>query len=97
MVADKIMHEQAVKWQQSQNQVGSAVADEYVIMGLRNSKYYGLKTTGSYIWELLAAPISQDDIVTALLDTYDVSPEQCRQDVAAFLKHLADEALITKV
>lgn len=86
-----------VRWQQSQQQVGSAVADEFVLMGLASSKYYGLKDSASVIWPLLKAPVTLEEIVNHLLEHYDVAPDVCRNDVSKFLHQLEDESLIRRI
>ena len=84
------------KWCRSECQVSSAVDGEFVLMGLHNSLYYGLKSSGSRIWEMLEMPVTASQIVSALMDEYDVSRERCQSDVEAFLKKLSDESLIKR-
>lgn len=86
-----------LNWRQSDQQVSSAVADEFVLMGLKNSLYYGLKDTAGRIWQLLETAVSVDDIVKVLLQEYDVDEAACRRDVTQFLQKLASESLITAV
>ena len=84
------------KWRRSPRQVSSAVDGEFVLMGLHNSFYYGLKASGSRIWQLLENPITAAQIVEALMAEYEVTREVCEGDVAAFLEKLEKESLIQR-
>lgn len=71
------------------NMNGSAV-----MMDIATGKYYNLGETGGHIWELLEQPTSLSGLLNALTAEYDVSPEQCKADVLAFLQQLADRGLL---
>ncbi|PZD97717.1 lasso peptide biosynthesis PqqD family chaperone [Paenibacillus sambharensis] len=76
---------------------GGLVTDmdgEKVMMSITNGKYYSLGEVGSRIWELAASPVSMEDIVSALLQEYEVDPAACRTEVAMFLEQLRREGLI---
>ncbi len=47
-----------------------------------------LNPTGAYLWELLETEQTVDTLVAALLDRYEVSDEQARTDVEAFVAKL---------
>lgn len=72
------------------NMNGSAV-----MMDISTGKYYNLGQTGGRIWELLEAPTTLPTLVQSLTAEYDISPEQCREEVMTFLRQLADRNLIT--
>jgi hypothetical protein len=67
---------------------------EVVMLSIENSEYYGMDKVGSRIWELLEQPHSFKALVTALMDEYEVSEEQCSNETLAFLKKLTDKELI---
>ncbi len=67
---------------------------ETVLLDMKNGQYFGLDSIGTRIWQLLVAGTRPDDIIDTLLAEYRVSPEQCQQDVAAFLQRLALRSLI---
>ncbi|CAM4281005.1 lasso peptide biosynthesis PqqD family chaperone [Paenibacillus tarimensis] len=76
---------------------GGLVTDmdgEKVMMSIANGKYYSLGEVGSRIWELAATPVSMEDIISTLLEEYEVDPAACRTEVAAFLEQLRREGLI---
>ena len=47
-----------------------------------------MNPTGAYLWEQLAKPCTEEELVNALLDRYDVTADQARADTAAFLEPL---------
>ncbi|MDP4291707.1 MAG: PqqD family peptide modification chaperone [Bacteroidota bacterium] len=57
-----------------------------VMMHIEKGKYYGLNPVGKRIWELVEQPRSFEDIVAVLLSEFNVSEEQCREEVKAFLE-----------
>lgn len=48
-----------------------------------------VNTTGAYLWELLSREQTEQSLVQALTDRYEVSREVALEDVQAFLKKLA--------
>ena len=44
-----------------------------------------LNTTGAFIWELLEEEKTEDELVAALIEKYDIDDETSRRDVVAFL------------
>jgi len=48
-----------------------------------------LNPTGAFLWELLAEDRSLEDLVTAMVDHFDVDREQAHVDVQLFLNEIA--------
>ena len=72
----------------------SQIDDEVVMMNIQSGKYYGMDTIGSRIWELINEKIQVQQVVDQLLEEYDVSQEQCKNDVLEFLKELNENKLV---
>ena len=53
-----------------------------------------LNQTGRLLWDLIAEGNDADTMVTRLTDKYDVSEENARRDVEAFIKVLADKGIL---
>ena len=49
-----------------------------------------LNGTGKFLWQRLEAGAEADELVQALLQEYDVSPETARQAVDAFVARLKE-------
>jgi hypothetical protein len=50
--------------------------------------------TGRYIWELLAEDRSLEDLVTAVVERFEVEPDRAGADVRAFVGDLAQQGCI---
>ena len=54
-----------------------------------------LNSTGAFLWQRIAErDVTEDDLVAALLETYDVTPELAKRDVAGFIKTVSDGGLL---
>ena len=80
--------------QASDEIVSSKLDDEVVMMSIEKGAYYGLDKIGSRVWELLATPRTVSDICDILIQEYDVTREQCEQDMLAWFTELAENNLI---
>lgn len=78
----------------SDEQVSSRVADEEVILNLKNGSYYGLNPVGARIWELIQEPMTVAALIEQLVEEYEVTPEQCREDITALLHEMQEEGLV---
>ena len=78
----------------SQDQVGSELAGETVLLSMKTARYYGLADVGAHIWSLVQNPITVAEICEMVVREYDVAPAQCQVDVARFLEDLATHGLI---
>jgi len=62
---------------------------EVCLFNPESAEYLNLNTTGSWIWNLLEAPIDLDGLVLALQERFEVDPATCRLETKRFV----DEAL----
>jgi Coenzyme PQQ synthesis protein D (PqqD) len=75
--------------------VHSAIDGEVVMMSLDKGEYFGLNAVGSHVWNRLQEPRSMGELCRHLQEKFEVSDEQCRQDVARFLSQIAECGLIS--
>lgn len=80
--------------QRSETALSSPVADEMVMFDTAHGKYYGLNDIAVAIWKRLEEPVTVREVCDSLIAEFDVSPDQCREDVVAFLTRLKDKDLI---
>lgn len=66
--------------------VGSAAMD--------NNGMFVMTELGGYIWQMLEGGMTKEEIITALLEEYEVEESILRGDVEDFLQRLADRKLI---
>jgi len=78
----------------SQDQVSCDLSGEAAILNLKAGVYYGLNTVGASIWKLIQEPRSVKEIQDAILEEYEVDPEQCGRDVLELLQELSNHELI---
>ena len=75
-------------------QLSTRLGDEVVILGLRNSEYYGLSDVGVRIWELLQTPQTLSVIVDTVVAEYDVDRERAAADLTTLLEDLQARGLV---
>ena len=70
-----------------------------VAVGQASEEFNGLITlneTGAFLWKMLQAGTTYEDMLKALLDEYDVSEADAKAGIDAFLKSIRDAELIDK-
>lgn len=75
------------------------VAGQYVVIaiGEASKTFHGmikLNSTGKDIWEGLESGFEEQQIVDLLMDKYQVSQEQVREDVQEFLKQMKEVGIL---
>lgn len=81
----------------SRDQVAADLADETIILGMKDGIYYGVDGVAARIWSLVQQPVALADVVRAIVDAYDVDEAQARADVLAFVASLESHGLVTRV
>ena len=76
------------------------IADQYmaVPVGARAKELHGmigLNETGAFIWDRLSKGQSQDDIVKALCEEYEVQNDAAAASVERFLEKLRAEGMLS--
>jgi hypothetical protein len=67
---------------------------EAVILNMKNGKYYGVNSVGSSIWAAIQVPVSFLEVVSSIMDEYEVDEVTCRESVFNFLELMAKEDLV---
>ncbi len=75
------------------------VADSYVVVpiGPAVANFNGminLNGAGAFLWQLLENETTEDEVVNAMLQQYEVSEELARADVKKFITQLKDADLL---
>ena len=84
------------KYCRNSNIIDGAIDDNQVMMHIEKGKYFGLNSVGKRIWELIEKPKTLDEITELLLSEYDLSAEQCKQEVSPFLEKAIGYGIILK-
>ncbi|MFN8579069.1 MAG: lasso peptide biosynthesis PqqD family chaperone [Candidatus Sericytochromatia bacterium] len=74
--------------------VASELDDGLVMMSLENSSYYGLDPIGKRVWEILEEKTSVENLISKLIEEYDISKDECQKDILELLNSFAKENLI---
>jgi len=77
--------------------VAAEIDGDLVMMSLEKNAYFGLDAIGRAIYEKLDRSQSVDEICQCLAKDFDVSIEQCREDVLEFLNELLLNGLVDTV
>jgi hypothetical protein len=75
-------------------QVSCPLGEEYAILNLKNSVYYGINPVGTRVWSLLKQPRSVEELRDTLLNEYEVDAELCERDLLNLLEKMRSEGLI---
>jgi len=81
----------------SPDQVSADLSGEVVILGMRDSVYYGVDQVAARVWALLQTPMRLQSVVDTLLAEYDVAAADCADAVLAFVSTLEAKGLVTRV
>ena len=88
----------AIRYQRvDTNLLVSQLAGETVLMNTVTGDYFGINVVGTKIWNLLAASATITSLVESLVASYDISPDQCENEVNIFLKNLESRKLVVIV
>ncbi len=81
----------------SRDQLSTKLSDEAVILGLRDSIYYGLDGPGVRIWELVQRPASLGDVADTVSREFDVERDAALADLLALTNDLLARGLLEVV
>ena len=70
--------------------------DEMVLLNLDSGEYFGLNDTGTRVWELLADGRSRDEVVTRLIEEFEVAAEVATSHVATLCEELLAAGLLAQ-
>jgi hypothetical protein len=71
------------------------LGDELVALDPDGGKCFGFNNVATSVWGLLKEPKSFDELRGALLDEYEVDPEQCTRELRALLDDLLEKRLVS--
>lgn len=79
--------------------VTRSIAGETIIVPVRSgvsdlNSIYSLNEVGTAVWQLIDGQRTVEQVVEAIGDEYEVTPEQAAKDVADYLGKLEAEGLI---
>jgi PAS domain-containing protein len=70
------------------------IEGETVLLDPNAERYFGLDNVGTRFWQLLQEHDDLEQIVTVMLDEYDVDEATLRHDLGGLIGRLAAEGLV---
>ncbi|NLO01923.1 MAG: PqqD family protein [Bacteroidales bacterium] len=74
--------------------ISGRLHDELVMMDIKKGKYFSLNPVATHIWDLLAQPLSLDELCLKLTDEYEVAEVQCRGEIEEHLEEMKKLGLL---
>lgn len=68
---------------------------DIVMMDLEKGRYFSLNSVGSRIWELIEEPVQINKVVESLLEEYEITRNECEENVLEFLNKLEEAQIIS--
>jgi hypothetical protein len=68
---------------------------EAVLLNLKTGVYFGLDTVGTQVWKLISENKALSEVLKLLVQEYDVSEEQCSEDLLDLVASMREQALVS--
>ena len=70
------------------------VEGEIVVLDSERSVYLAPNPSGAVLWRMLTDGTTHEDLVAALVEAFEITPERAAHDVAVFVDRLKDLGLL---
>jgi hypothetical protein len=70
------------------------LGDEAILLDLETETYFGLNAIGSRFWKLVTTAPTIRDALDAMLEEYDVAPDELERDLRALIDDLVGRGLL---
>ncbi|MFZ9956417.1 MAG: PqqD family peptide modification chaperone [Flavobacteriales bacterium] len=80
----------------SDNFVFNEVDGELVMMNIETGAYASLNETGKSIWTLLDSPKSVAEVVSSLVEEYEIDQATCEKEVLPFVENMLNSDVLVK-
>jgi len=77
-----------------QTVVFEVLDEEAIVLDMESGNYYRLNPTGTAIWKLIEQLGEVQEVQRAMLEAYDVTPQQLRADLFPLIDTLAGKGLL---
>ncbi len=85
------------KYIQNKKVIQSKIGDEVVMLDMDSGFYFGLNSVASIIWGKLEKEVSFDEIISDLLNEYNIDKITCENETKIFLDQLLSKNIIKEV
>jgi hypothetical protein len=70
------------------------VEEEIVVLDTERSVYLATNPSGALLWRMLTDGTTQQDLVAALVEAFEITPERAEHDVEVFVDRLKGLGLL---
>jgi len=81
-------------YQRKPDVISSKLEDQLVMMDIDKGKYFSMNPVATRVWELLEEPSSVNELCDELLNEFEVSKEQCFDEVLELLGKMKELDLL---
>ena len=81
-------------WLRACTHLSAEVSEETVILHGTEAVYYGLNSTGTFLWHELKDPISSQQLVKLVAERFRIEPKAVEADVVGVLTEMLEAGLI---
>lgn len=74
--------------------IATEMDGETVMMSIERGEYFGLNRVGSRIWELLATPMTIQQLCEQLQQEFEIDAGRCRTEVLDFADDMLAQGLL---
>jgi len=87
----------STKYIQNKKVIQSKIGEEVVMLDIDSGFYFGLNSVASIIWGKLEKEITFDDMISDLLEEYNIDRSTCENETKIFLDQLLEKKIIKEV
>ena len=74
--------------------ISTRLGDDMVLMNTNSGDYVGMNAVGTDMWQLLAAPLSIDEILSRIVNMYDVDEQYGKEKLNAFIQLMLERKVL---
>lgn len=74
--------------------IAAEVEDDVVLLHIKSGMFYQLNKVGARIWLLLETPATVAALCARLQESFEVTPQACREATVEFLDQLSEKGAV---
>jgi hypothetical protein len=86
-----------LKYTRSNKTISGRLHDELVMMDIEKGKYFALNPVATRIWDLHQNPLTIDELCSLLMEEYEVSDSQCREEVQEVVEEMVRLGVVIRL
>jgi hypothetical protein len=85
------------RYRRAEGLLAAEVDQDVLFFDAARGTYFATSGVGAALWQVLAEPRDLEELCATVVARYQVEPDECTQDVAAFVTRLVAEGLLVRV